>query len=219
MRTIKVTGNGIIRIKPDVTRISINLSSVGAVYDETLTKSTNDTNLLKELFTEFGFERSDLKTTYFNIDSEYEGFQENGMFQNRFIGYRYRHNLKLEFDSDNELLGRLLYALAKCPLSPEFHISYTVKNPEKSMNELLGNAVLDAKAKAAVLTDSAGVKLGDIQNIDYSWGEIEFVSNPLNRGIMLSNCSNTAEKRSFDIDIDPDDIEVSDTVTVIWEIM
>ncbi len=219
MKTIKVTGKGKIKVKPDVTRISIELNSIEPTYDETLHKSTADTNQLKDLFAEFGFERSDLKTTYFNIDSEYESYKENNTYKERLIGYRYSHSMKLEFDSDNELLGKILYALGKSPLNPRFHISYTVKNPETAKNELLGKAVCDAKSKAVILTDSAGVKLGDIQNIDYSWGEIEFVSRPMGRDMMLSECCDTAESLSYDIDIEPDDIDVADTVTVVWEIL
>lgn len=218
MRTIRITGKGQIKVKPDVTRISIELTCVEKTYDEAIHRSTTDTNQLKDLFAEFDFERSDLKTTYFNIDCEYESYQEEGIYKNKLIGYRYRHTLKLEFDSDNELLGKLLYALTQCDLNPEFHISYTVKNPEAAKNELLGKAITDAEEKAAVLTDAANVKLGDIQSIDYSWGEIEFTSNPMSRSIMFNECCDVSAKASYDIDIEPDDIEVSDTVTVIWDI-
>ena len=111
----------------------------------------------------------------------------------------------------------MLYALAKCPLQPEFRLSYTVKDPEAAKNQLLGKAVADAQAKAVVLTQAAGVKLKDIQSIDYSWAQINFEVEPMSRMLMTEDC---AEKSidSYDIDIDPDDIDVSDTVTVLWEI-
>jgi uncharacterized protein YggE len=34
--------------------------------------------------------------------------------------------------------------------------------------------------KASVLAEASGVKLGNIPSIDYSWGEVDFVSRPLN---------------------------------------
>lgn len=49
----------------------------------------------------------------------------------------------------------------------------------KSKNELLAATVKDSQAKASVLTEEAGVNLGKIITIDYSWGEIDFVSRPL----------------------------------------
>ena len=126
----------------------------------------------------------------------------------------------MEFGSDNDRLGKVLYALANCLVKPEFRISYTVKDPEAAKNELLGKAVSDAKDKAAVLTEAAGVTLKDIQSIDYSWGEIDFEVRPMNRALMADECMApmAAGTGGYDMDIEPDDIEVSDTVTVLWEI-
>ncbi len=90
----------------------------------------------------------------------------------------------MEFETDNDLLGRLLYALANGRIRPEFQISYTVKDQEAAKNTLRGKAVTDAKEKAAVLTAAAGVRLMDIQTIDYSWGEIDFEMRPMNRGLL-----------------------------------
>ena len=120
---------------------------------------------------------------------------------------------QVEFDSDNARLGKVLYALAKCPLQPEFRLSYTVKDPEAAKNQLLGKAVADARAKAQVLTQAAGVTLKDIQSIDYSWDRIDFEIQPMNRMLMAKECAD--EAAGFDINIDPDDIDVSDTVTVL----
>ncbi len=138
-----------------------------------------------------------------------------------FIGYKFRHMMKVEFLSDNDRLGKVLYALANCPVKPEFCLSYTVSDPEAAKNKLLGKAVTDAKEKASVLTQAAGVTLKDIQSIDYSWGEIDFEYRPMNRMLMASEClaaPMAAGGTSYDMDIEPDDIEVSDTVTVLWEI-
>ena len=144
--------------------------------------------------------------------------RNHGAYKQRFVGYRFRHLLKVEFDSDNERLGKILYALGNCALNPEFRISYTVKDPEAAKNELLGKAVKDAKEKAAVITAAAGVTLKDIQSIDYSWGEIEFEVSPMNR--LMKACAPVVAcaDSSYDLDIEPDDIEVADTVTVVWEI-
>ena len=76
---------------------------------------------------------------------------------------------------------------------------------------------LDAKKKAAVLTQAGGVKLKDIQSIDYSWGEINFEYKPMG-DLMMDCCELPMTEKAYDLDIEPDDIDVSDTVTVVWEI-
>lgn len=218
MRTIRVTGKGKIRVKPDVTRLTITLSGLFKEYGETLSRSSKDTETLKELFAGFGFEKEALKTTHFDVNTEYESYEEHGEYKQRFVGYRFTHILKLEFESDNEKLGKVVYALAHSEIEPEFRISYTVKDPESAKNALLGKAVEDAKAKASVLAKASGVKLLDIQRIDYSWAQGELESYPMRDMMLCKMADNSIATGSYDLNMEPDDIEVSDTVTVIWEI-
>ena len=101
----------------------------------------------------------------------------------------------------------------------ESRIEYTVADVEKCKNELLHKAIEDSIQKAQVLTTAANVKLGEIQAIDYSWGEIDFVTKPMNemRLMECTECEMSAPA-AYDIDIEADDIDVTDTVTVVWEI-
>lgn len=219
MRTIRVTGKGQIKVRPDMTRITMTLSGLKKEYGETLRRSSEETEALQDVLSGFGFARSDLKTLSFRVDTEYESYRDkNNDYKQRFAGYRFNHVLKVEFPSDNDRLGKILYALANSRVSPEFRISYTVKDPEAAKNLLLGKAVTDAKEKAAVLTQAGGVRLKEIQSIDYSWGEIEFEYRPMNGMLRAERCMSAPEDASYDMDIEPDDIEVSDTVTVVWEI-
>ena len=218
MKTIRVTGKGQTQVHPDMTRITMTLKGTHREYSETLRRSSEDTEKLKDLLTQFGFERSDLKTLDFSVDTEYTSYRDSkGDYQRRFDGYKFTHSLKVEFDSDNGRLGRILYALAHFPAKPEISISYTVKDPEAVRNTLLGNAVKDATEKAAVLSKAADISLGGIQSIDYSWGRIDLEVCPAD-ALMMKECASPGSCESYDPDIEPDDIRVSDTVTVIWEI-
>ena len=61
--------------------------------------------------------------------------------------------------------------------------------------------------------------LKDMQSIDYSWGKVDLEVHAMSRAaaggsvMALAECSD-----SYDLNIEPDDLEVSDTVTVVWEI-
>ncbi len=218
MRVLRVTGKGMLRLKPDTTRITITLQGCCEEYAETLRRSSEDTAALQGVLAGFGFAREDLKTLNFSVDTEYEGYQEEGVWKQRFKGYRFAHALKVEFPSDNDLLGRILYALAKCPVDPEFRISYTLKDQEAAKNQLLAKAVADAKAKAVVLAEASGVALKELQSIDYSWGQISFEAPMMNRVMLAKSAAGGAAEESLDMNVQPDDIEVSDTVTLVWAI-
>ncbi len=219
MKTIRITGKGQLRIRPDTTRITVTLEGVDPDYGEALHRSASDTEAIRDLLCGFGFGRSDAKTLHFGVDTEYEDYEEKGRHARRFAGYRYRHAMKVEFPSDNDRLGRILYALAACPAKPELRISYTVRDPEAAKDALLAEAVKDARAKAAVLTAAAGVALKEIQNIDCAREEIDFTVRPMDGAFAAAKCCASGDTiDGFDMDIEPDDIDVSDTVTVVWEI-
>ena len=216
MRTIRVTGRGLLKLHPDTTRISISLQGLEQEYGEALRRSSEETEVLRQLLSGFGFGEEALKTLDFSVDTEHESVQEKGVYRQRFAGYRFRHAMKLDFPSDNELLGRVLYALAYCEIKPEFSISYTVRDQEKAKNELLELAVRDAAEKARILCGAAGVELRALQSLDYSRGELSFETRPMNRMLMADAAAPKAAR--FDLNIQPDDISLSDTVTAIWEI-
>ena len=69
-----VTGKGKIAVKPDKIRLYVNKEELCKEYEDTLRRSTEDTELLKDLFEKLGFQRKDLKTVYFNVDTEYESY-------------------------------------------------------------------------------------------------------------------------------------------------
>ena len=217
-RTIRVTGKGAISVKPDMICLLLTLEDMYDTYDKTLDQSTMQVETLKDCFEKLGFQRTDLKTLNFNVDTEYESYQDyQKTWKRRFMGYKFIHRLKIEFDADHKRLGQVLYALAHAPIKPEFRINYTIKDAEAAKNLLLGKAIADSREKARVLTEAAGVTLGDIITIDYSWGEIKFLSEPMERCMSLTDdCC--MEEDSYDIDIEADDIDVTDTVTVIWSI-
>ncbi|MBQ4218902.1 MAG: SIMPL domain-containing protein, partial [Butyrivibrio sp.] len=141
-RIIKVTGKGNLKVRPDVTRITITLDGQNKEYGKILEQSSKDTEELKDILEKQGFERSDVKTLLFNVDTRYESYQtKDRSWKERFVGFEYTHKVKIEFDSDNTRLGRILYALATAKeIHPDFRLSYTVKDKEGAKNELLGKA-------------------------------------------------------------------------------
>ena len=218
MRTLRITGKGNVRARPDTTRITMTLTGMLPEYGDALKKSSEDTELLRELLKGFGFRKTDLKTLSFDIDTEYESYKDRGAYKERLVGYSWRHQMKVEFDSDNIRLGKILAALAGSRAKPEFRISYTVKDPEAVKNELLEKAVADARKKAEVLADAACLTLGSIQTVDYSWGKVDLEISPMNRMVKMSEIEAAGNEDTFAMNIEPDDIEMSDTVTVVWEI-
>ena len=77
----------------------------------------------------------------------------------------------------------------------------------------------EATASAIYMARNGSSKEEIKEYIDYSWGEIDFVTKPMNemRLMECTECEMSAPG-AYDIDIEADDINVIDTATVIWEI-
>lgn len=213
-RTLRVTGSGMIRLKPDTVQITMTLEGMERVYADTLRRSADDTETLKSAIEAIGFAREDLKTRNYNVQTEYEGYQQDGVYRQRLIGYRFRHELMIEFPWENERLGTVLDAVTETALTPEIRITYTVKDREAAKNALIGLAVADAKMKAEALANAAGVRLSNILHINYAIGESEFAVRPvLYAGAARKMCADNAAP-----EIVPEDVAAEDTVTVVWRI-
>lgn len=217
MRTITVTVKGQVSVKSDTIKLRITTEGTYYEYEDTIRISADQTRILKETLASAGLDPADLKTTSFDINTAYESYKDKeGNYKSRFVGYKFSHRTYIKFENDNKILGRVLYAISKCPVEISFDIDYTVSNPEDAKNEMLKNAIADAKSKAKILAEAAEVELGQIEDISYSWSELHFTSSPIENFVMEPKVM--AAPDAYDIDIEADDIDLSDTVTVVWEI-
>lgn len=221
-KIIRVTGKGQISIPPDRIRLLFELEERKETYHEAVKASKESVDELRHIFEKLGFDGKELKTTNFGIDSVYENEKiKKDEWKQVFKGYKYTHILKIEFDLDHDLLGKILDKVSRCECHPEFDISYTIKDKEAVKNKLLEKAVKDSRAKAEILAKAAEMNLDELVSIDYSWGEIELTTSPY--GKLLDAMPLSLEEEDYymsdePLQLEPDDIKASDTVTVMWKL-
>lgn len=214
-RYITVKGSAHVTAKPDMVVISMSLESRDMDYAKAMKKASAGIDEITRTLADAGFEKEDIKTTDFDADTVYESVkQRDGDYRRVFQGYRVRHDLKLEFGLDTDRLAKTLYAISLCPSHPEFSISFTVNDAAGIKEELLRFAAVNARKKAEILCDASGVSLGKLVNIDYSWSDINIYSATR----FSLPPSYLAEDDYVGMNIEPDDIDVSDSVTFTWEI-
>ena len=214
-RFITVKGVGKYSSKPDVIILTLSLTAQKMKYEDSMGLAQTQITQLREAFLPLGFEKEDLKTANFSVNTCYESYRDkNDNYCKRFTGYSVSHSLKLEFALDSKLLAKVLGAVADSMSKPEIRIKFAIKDRDAVCAALLEDAAKNAREKAEILTRASGVKLGKLASIDYNWGEISLLSRTEyelpNR---CMECSSDAG-----IDIEPDDVDVRDTVTLVWEI-
>lgn len=214
-RTLGVKGIGRLAVKPDLIQLLLTLKGHHESYGQALEESSKARNRLKEAFSETGFADQDLKTSYFSIDTKYEGFSDGaGNYQQKFVGFEYEHRLILEFEADNRRLGQILTNLLNSGVPALFNLVYTVKDPESIKIQLLERAVLDARTKAEALARAAGVQMGRLLRIIHAKRDPDF------RTELMRGAPGLEKTVYADINagIEPEDIRLEGSVTLIWEI-
>jgi len=215
-RIITVKGVGNVSSKPDMIIISLTQETLARDYGNTMEKAAADLDEIRKSIARAGYDPTELKTSSFNVNTKYERIRDTqGNYQDQFKGYLCTHRLNFEFAYDMQELGKVLSEIAGCEAKPKFSIRFSVKDQDAMKERMLEDAVANAMSKANILAKATGVKLGEIMRIDYSWGEIEFYSPT-----SFDDCFDSGKKlkRMRDFRIEPEDVEVSDTVTVVWTI-
>jgi len=205
MRVLKVKGVGNVSQSPDLIVILFKLISKDYDYDKAVNELNNRTVILRNDVVKAGFSKDDLKTTHFSIKTDYE--YRNG--QNVFLGYIAKHELKLEFDFNKNVLGNLLRIISASEADPEYQILFEVKDKRSFKDAVLNDAVYNAKQNASVIANAASIQLGKILNINYDYSEISYRSNVVLEEMMMATSQ---------IDIVPEDVLGTDSVIIEWEI-
>ena len=218
MKTIRVTGTGRVTAAPDTIEIPISFSTVSKKYAETVRKDSQKAEEIAALMEEAGFRKEDLKMRDYQVDTYYESYRDrDGNYKSKFEGYKCSRSFSLQFPKDMKLLAKAVGALGQCLNHPEFSIRFMIKNTDDAVSAMLENAAISAAAKAAVLCRASGVELGELQSIDYSWDRINVYSNTRLRKNCLEDMS-PDYITSDGLDFEPENIEISENVTFIWEV-
>ena len=214
-RTITVKGVGKATMKPDQVVIRLSFEATDKIYEQAMALAAQQVADLKQAFANAGFEKDVLKTTDFDIRTDYDRVKDrHDNYISVFAGYECSHRAKVVFDWKPELLAKALGAIAASMVNPTINIDFTVKNPAAVSDMILQDATRNAKQKAQILCDAAGVKLGQLIDINYNWGEIDVYAHTK---YTMGDCL-AASCAPCDIDIEPDDIQAGDTATFVWSI-
>lgn len=216
MRTITVKGIGAVSVKPDLIVLRLSMETAEYAYDAAMKAAAEKIDFLNKALEAAGFEKKSAKTADFRVRADYESLNDGkGNYTSVFMGYKCRHELKIEFDFDTKRLAKALSEISKCIAKPEISIDFTVKDSSAVSGELLKAAVKNAREKAEILCAASGAKLGELLSIDYNWGELHLYSatdyDVEGKCMMLGAAD--------DMDIEPEEIKARDTATFAWEIV
>jgi uncharacterized protein YggE len=211
-RKLQITGQGNIAVMPEHVILAFPVRSLAWEYEAAIRSLNNKVEALREIIESKGISRQGLKTKDFGIRKETSWNKKLDKYE--FIGYEARHRLELELPLDNELVNALLLGIASSLDELEFQISFGVRDPKAHQQALMQDALASAQETATPIAESTGVALREILHIDYSFRELHIRSESyayeLTSPTMLTDAAP---------DFNPDDIKLTEHVTVTWRIV
>lgn len=212
-RKITVKGTGQISLKPDLIVLDLRLDSLDMNYERALALATRSVEGLTEVLARADFTKDDLKTTNYNVTTQYRSqLDKNEQYIQVFEGYLVHHELKLEFEFDQARLTKTLGLIAGAEVMPGLGIRFSIRDQSAVSEELLLTATTNARRKAEILAGASGVALGELLLIEYDWGEFHLYS-PTNYAMEDSRMLKMA---ALAPEITPENISLSDHVTFVW---
>ena len=210
MRVIKVQGRGAVAVQPDTVMITFDVEETTWEYEDCINNLNKRTTSLRSDIESVGRGRSELKTSNFSlrVDTRYE----DGEYE--FNGYKASHTLNIEFPADKEILNKVLRQIAHGHSGAEIRLTFTVGDKESVKQAVLAEAVKTAQKNAGILAEAAGLKLGEIQQIDYGWSEVRVYDRAANMAV-----ESAPAQMDYDPDIEPEDVSAEDSVTLVYEII
>lgn len=165
-RTITVTGEGLAARAPDRATVTIGVREDAASAAEALRQMSAGLGPVLDHLAEIGVAATDMQTSGLGLDARYvypEGEEP------RLVGYAANSTLTVRL-RDMEQVGAVLDAVVQEGANRVAGISFGLADPASARDEARRAAVADARARAGLYAEAAGVALGEVLTISESGG-------------------------------------------------
>jgi hypothetical protein len=211
--TISATGNSQLSVTPDqaVIHFSITTRSKTAQVAKDENALISDKVLMNLL--KIGIERKDIETINYNIYPEYDWVYDDFKGGTQVLkGYVATNELQVTTTNFNDV-GKIVDNVVD-PGALINYINFELSNDKNNQykTEALSKASLDAKNRAESVANGLGKKLGSVVSVSTS----DYYYNPYP---IYREGQATPMKESIDTNIIPRNLDVSATVSVVYNIV
>jgi uncharacterized protein YggE len=213
--TISVTGTGRVSAAPDVAEINLGVVTQAQTARDALRANNEAMARLIGLLKERGVAAKDIQTTNINVHPQYSqppqpvpGRGQGEGFAPKIVGYNVNNTVQVTA-RNLEKLGELLDAVVQAGANQMNGISFRIDKPDQLLDQARKSAVADARRKAQMIADEAGVVLGRPVSITESGGGPP--PQPMFRGRMMMAAAEA-------VPVAGGEQELSLSVSVVYEL-
>lgn len=162
-RVISISGLGEVKTPPDMATISTGVTSEAVSAKDALAKNNVAMAAVIAALKNAGISEDDIQTSGFSVSPKYPAYPQ----AQRIVGYTVSNNVTAHVKNLKNL-GPILDTLVQSGSNQIGGISFGIDEPKAVLNEARKKAVADARAKAELYAEAAGVSLGRVVQISES---------------------------------------------------
>jgi hypothetical protein len=170
--TLDVSAEATINAAPDIAYVNVGVTANGKAAAEAMASQAQAMNAMFAALAKAGIERKDMQTSGLSLYPEYDYLQineEGGVVRNeqRLRGYVASNQLTVKVRKLDSL-GATLDSLVAAGGNTVNGVSFALNDPKKVQDEARRKAMAEAKSRAELYADAAGMRVGRIVTISES---------------------------------------------------
>jgi hypothetical protein len=163
-RIVTVSGQGEVKVKPDMATITTGVTSDAPTARAALAKNNAAMSAVLKALQEAGISEDEIQTSNFTVSPIYGAIQPGQSGTPRVVAYQVSNQVSARV-LDLSRLGVILDALVQAGSNQIGGISFDVKDPAAATNEARKKAVADARARAELYARAADASVGSVIQI------------------------------------------------------
>ena len=170
---LSVTGTGEVKAQPDISTISVSVTSRGKTASEAINTNASSAQKLIDALNRTGIAQKDIQTQNVSVFPIYKDKINSQNATNNVIAYEASNSILVTVRKVNDT-GSIIDLISNTGDYTISGISFSLEDDESEKADALDKAVTDAKNKADAIAKSARTKIIGIKRISVENG---FVSN------------------------------------------
>jgi uncharacterized protein YggE len=162
LRSLTMSGAGHVELEPDMAVIQIGVEQEAETAAAAFNALSVSLMAVMERLAASGIADRDLQTSGLRLEQRYEQIDSDQMPKP--VGYTAASTLTVRV-RDIVAVGAILDAVVQDGANRLYGLSFDVQEPQAALDQARAEAVADARAKAVLYAEAAGVTLGPILSI------------------------------------------------------
>lgn len=208
--TVTVSAKGSTSAVPDRAELHFGIRTQADTAEEAQKDNSKNVDAVVKVLKKNGIKEEKIQTSMYDVSPQYDWNTGDG---SKVIGYSAFSNLSVK-DVAIDDAGKLITACTNAGANEFNGISYSSTQYDALYAEALKKAVSAAQAKAQVLAEAAGRKLGDVKTLSEGYQDMTYANT--SEKVYAAAGMGAAEDSAPSANILPGQAEITANVTVTY---